>query len=352
MAAAPLRVLMVGPALDAPGGVAVLARRLLESQPEGVVLDYLATTAQGGRARKLAAGLSAAAELAARVQRFRPHVAHVHVGGSMSLVRKAALSSELRAAGVPVVSHLHFAGVAEAARPGAQRSLLRAIVALSARVVVLSSAQESLLLPLAKGRVVRVQNGVPTDRFAPLGPAGGPPTLLYLGGAEERKGWPELRSALPLLPDVPWRVRLAGSGEHILRDAFAGLERVEVLGHLSELETIAALQDADVFVLPSRAEGLPLALLEAMSCGLACVASEVDGMVDALQHGRTGLLVRPGDPAALASCIARLLAEPALRNRLGQAARASAIAHHDLKSMGAQLLDLWLAAAGHPSAAA
>lgn len=352
MAAAPLRVLMLGPALEAPGGVAVVARRLLEAPPAGVALEYVATTTGGGRGEKARAGLRAAIDLVGCVRRFRPELAHVHVGGGLSLARKAALVLELRALGVPVVSHCHFAGVQATARPGPQRALLRSIAAASAGIVVLSRAQEELLRPLAGDRVRRVQNGVPTDRFTPLGPPYGPPTLLYLGGGEERKGWRELRSALDLLPDRPWRARLAGPGGEVLRAAFAGIEQVEVLGRLDERGTIAALQDAHLFVLPSRAEGLPLALLEAMSCGLACVATEVDGMVDALDHGRTGLLVPTGDPPALAAAIATLLADPAQRHRLGRAARATAIARHDLQAMGAQLLDLWRGAAGHPAASA
>jgi glycosyltransferase involved in cell wall biosynthesis len=344
----PLRVLMLGPSLDAPGGVAVVARRLMEAPPEGVVLEHLCTTVDGGAMQKAA---TAARALLDAGQRPRPDVVHVHLGGGASLPRKALLATALRARGVPIVTHCHFAGVADLERPGPRRALLRGLLGLSQRVVVLSAAQERLLRPLAGARVVRVPNGVPTERFVPLGPTPGPPTVLYLGGAEERKGWRELRAALDSLSDVPWRARLGGGDDGVLRDAFAGWDRVELLGRLDEAAALAAMQDADVFVLPSRAEGLPLALLEAMSCGLACVATSVDGAADALDDGVTGLLVPPRDAPALADALRRALTDPDLRGSLGRAARRAAVDRFDHSAMAAALARLWRDAVGQPASA-
>ena len=352
MAATELRVLMLGPALDAPGGVAVVARRLLESPPDGVVLEHLATSSPAGRRQKLLAAAGAAAQLPALIRSFRPHVAHVHLGGGASLPRKLALTAVLRAAGVPVVTHCHFPGADGLATRGPRRGMLRALARAPACVVVLSAAQQELLEPLAPGRVLRVPNGVPVDRFLPLGPAGGPPTILYLGGAEERKGWRDLRAALETLPDRPWRARLAGPGAQTLAAAFEPWPQVELLGLLDEAATLEALQDADIFVLPSRAEGLPLALLEAMSCGLACVATRTDGMRDAIDPGRTGLLVPPRDPAALSAAIGELLVDPHLRNRLGRGARQAAVEHFDERIAGRRLGEAWRRAAGQPGAGA
>ena len=79
---------------------------------------------------------------------------------------------------------------------------------------------------------------------------------------------------------------------------------------------------ADVFVLPSRREGLPVALMEAMSCGLPCVASRLPGATDTLiQDGVSGLLVPPGDVAAFAGAIASMLSDPARASAMGAAAR-------------------------------
>jgi glycosyltransferase involved in cell wall biosynthesis len=82
------------------------------------------------------------------------------------------------------------------------------------------------------------------------------------------------------------------------------------------------LRAADVFALPSRREGLPVALLEAMACGLPCVASRLPGATDTvITHEQDGLLVPPGDAVALATALCRVLADPGLAAQLGRAAR-------------------------------
>lgn len=89
------------------------------------------------------------------------------------------------------------------------------------------------------------------------------------------------------------------------------------------------LRTADVFALPSFREGLPLALVEAMALGLACVATSVNGVPEVVVDGVTGLLVPPGDPEALAGALARLLGDAEDRRRLGEAARALAFRRYD-----------------------
>jgi glycosyltransferase involved in cell wall biosynthesis len=77
----------------------------------------------------------------------------------------------------------------------------------------------------------------------------------------------------------------------------------------------------EVLVLPSLHEGSPLVILEAISAGVPIVASAVGGIPDQVEHGREGILVQPGDPSALGDAILRLLRDPALASRLGEAGR-------------------------------
>jgi glycosyltransferase involved in cell wall biosynthesis len=99
---------------------------------------------------------------------------------------------------------------------------------------------------------------------------------------------------------------------------------------------------ADVFVLPSLREGLPNALLEAMASGLACVASRLPGVTDALiEDGRTGVLVPPGDATAVGESLAVLLADATLRRRLGTAARRSVEAGYTLERAAARHLEVY-----------
>jgi glycosyltransferase involved in cell wall biosynthesis len=137
---------------------------------------------------------------------------------------------------------------------------------------------------------------------------------------------------------------LAGEGPlgESLRDEIArrGLsERVVMHGHVADIP--AFLQSLDIFVLCSRSEGLPHALLEAMAAGRAVVATAVGGNVELVQDGDNGLLVPPGDPQALANALARLITDPDLAVRLGHAARRSVANRFDLAAMAERFAEFY-----------
>jgi glycosyltransferase involved in cell wall biosynthesis len=103
------------------------------------------------------------------------------------------------------------------------------------------------------------------------------------------------------------------------------------LGHRDDVP--ARLEAADIFVLPSRSEAFPNAVLEAMAAGLPVVASGVGGILELVDDGRTGLLVPPDDPAALADRLCGLMANPSLGATLGGAARAEVEEHYSFDRM-------------------
>ena len=120
------------------------------------------------------------------------------------------------------------------------------------------------------------------------------------------------------------RVTLAGPGE--LPAPTRELGRRQPLGRLgaagsSPTEKDELLRAAPVFAMPSRSEGLPMALLEAMAYGMAIVATEVGGIPEVFDSGEDGVLVPPEEPEALAGALCRLAADPELRERLARAAR-------------------------------
>ncbi|HZC69908.1 MAG TPA: glycosyltransferase [Jatrophihabitans sp.] len=235
----------------------------------------------------------------------------------------------------PVLVHVHEAEET-LARP--MRVALAAPLLLAHRVITNSAAARRLLVeaipPLARTTQV-VLNGVPDRGPAPPRSGTSPPwQLLLVGRLSPRKGTDVALEATAILRRQGQEVRLKLCG-----DAFAGYEwfeqqlrtrasapdlagAVEFAGFVPD--TRPALAEADVVLVPSRAEPFGNTAVEAMYAERPVVASEVQGLAEIVADDRTGLLVPPSDPAALAAAIARLLTDPALRRRLALAGRVEA----------------------------
>ena len=116
-------------------------------------------------------------------------------------------------------------------------------------------------------------------------------------------------------------------------------DSVEFLG--LRRDVVDLLQQSWGFVMPSRWEGMPNALLEAMACGLPCVATRVSGSEDVITDGVNGLLVEPEQPDQMAWALRRIIEDTDLARRLGQEGRATAIRDYQLSSIVEQCLELY-----------
>jgi glycosyltransferase involved in cell wall biosynthesis len=121
---------------------------------------------------------------------------------------------------------------------------------------------------------------------------------------------------MTIVGDGPDRVRLTQA----VADNGLG-EVIQLTGSLNSSEVRSQMARADVFVLPSLAEGIPVVLMEAMACAVPCVTCPVNGIPELVVNDRNGLLVTPGDVDSLAAALRRLIQDPALRERLAGAAR-------------------------------
>jgi glycosyltransferase involved in cell wall biosynthesis len=158
--------------------------------------------------------------------------------------------------------------------------------------------------------------------------------VVAVGNLYPVKDHGTLLHALSRLPAT--RVAIAGRGdeEERLRGLAVNLglgDRMHLLGLRDDVETVLAA--ADVFVQPSLSEGLPLAVLEAMGNGLPVVATRVGGVPEALVDGKTGFLVPPGDPEALAAALKRVLDSADRGACMGSAARERAEAEFSVDRM-------------------
>jgi colanic acid/amylovoran biosynthesis glycosyltransferase len=207
-------------------------------------------------------------------------------------------------------------------------------------VLAISDHDRDVLLqsyPEARVEVARLGVAVPDER-----PSRDAQLIVSVGSLIEKKGHHNLVAACCLLADrgVPFRCEILGEGW--MRDRLAaqivdeGLaDRVVLRGHVDRAETLDLLGRAAVATLapvPSPTEGedgIPVALIEALARGAAVVSTRISGIPELVVDGRTGLLVAPNDVLALADALERVLRDPALARRLGDAGRAHVAAEYD-----------------------
>jgi len=149
-----------------------------------------------------------------------------------------------------------------------------------------------------------------------------------------------LAAALARLADLPWELSIVGDGaaRAEVAAAFAGLaRRVRFLGARPAADVASVLRESDLFVWPAIDEAIGIAFLEAQACGLPVVGADTPGVAAVVAHGRTGLLVPPGDVDAFAAATRRLLLDAPLRERMGLDAGAYVRERHDLPRAAARL---------------
>ncbi len=267
---------------------------------------------------------------------FHPDIVHSHGGTAGFAARTAAWRR-----GCKLVHTYH--GIHYLHEGFARRLILRSVDLVLARIThrIICVARADYDLGLAAGLVdprksVVIRNGIEIEPYARAaaerrkrGTAEAAPVVGTIGRLHRQKGHRHLLEASAMLRKEgrEFRVNVVGEGDlrpqleaQLHEEGLEGIVRLQ--GSRSDVP--ACLAGFDVFVLPSLWEGLPLALLEAMASGLPVVASSVDGVPEIVTDGVNGLLVPPGDPAALAGALKRLLDDPAERRKLGAAAAATA----------------------------
>jgi glycosyltransferase involved in cell wall biosynthesis len=282
---------------------------------------------------------SCVSALLSEIRSFRPSVVHTH---EFSMAVYGMLAS--RIAGVPHVFTLHGnPGVLEAAR---RRWALRVAAKLSTGVAVSEATRRDYCdaIGIPRESFTVVSNGVPmpvsssNDVRLELGIGSSTRVLLALGTLTHRKGHVDLiRACARLSPNTDWHLLIAGRADDAAEEtartiAECGLTRsVSLLGVRSDTGDLLAA--CDVFVMPSRWEGLPLAVLEAMHAGRPIVATRCNGIPEAVTHESTGLLVEPGDVEGITVSLQRLLDNSELSALLGARAAADATRRFSIGAM-------------------
>ncbi|HVF30079.1 MAG TPA: glycosyltransferase family 4 protein [Pyrinomonadaceae bacterium] len=275
----------------------------------------------------------------------------VHINTSFeprSIIRDLALA---KAAGkLPVIVHVHGGRflMQEFQNPllaSAAEKLLRS----AARVIVLSDAEAESLRQRTPGLNVTVlPNAVPTSRFPDGDRQWGEKNILYLGRIAQAKGLSDIVESSRLLREQGFKFRFTAFGTGPDQDLFVKSmtnllgEKFQYGGVVAGEKKMRALRDADILLMPSKYEGLPLSLLEAMAAGCVPIVSDRGSIPTVVEDGRNGFLVEPGNLTQIVGRLKFLLSEGETEwNRLRRSARQTIVDGYDLSGYTVKLQTIY-----------
>jgi glycosyltransferase involved in cell wall biosynthesis len=347
-----MRIVMLGASLDQNGGIATVEKLILQGLSFEFSIRHITSHDEGTVFHRIVVFSRAMLSLTWQLLTAKPDLVHIHVSDGGSILRKAILTSIARTFGKPVVMHAHGAEFDKAylKLPKLVQSILNKIYCSCSRFIVLSKTWATFYescLGLLPEQTVILPN--PTELPAQLPDRSHlhPVNFAFLGRIGKRKGAFDLIQAFAHLPteyQSQSHLLLAGDGEVEQAQALAKSlhvqDKITFLGWIDANQRNQVLQAADVFVLPSYHEGLPMAILEAMGWQLPIISTPVGGIPELIIPQQNGLLVPPGDVQQLSESMQCLIQNKAFRLQLGLAAR-KAVEPFDIKDYCRNLAEIY-----------
>ncbi|MDQ0620119.1 glycosyltransferase [Arthrobacter globiformis] len=343
------RVIVIGPPPGSPGGIGIMMEHLsgtLDAKSDYQFVD-------SGTTQRRLLTFAKALWTVLRVCEDDA-IFHLNLASRGSTYRKLVIAAVLWRKRKKYVLHLHGASYREfySSSHSIVKRLVRSMFKRSARVLVLGSAWKSFVteeIGLPGSKVAVLQNAVPGPQAPPTS-SDDPVSMIFIGRSGSRKGVPEILTALEgLETGSPWTMTLAGDADSVsMSEMLASSDLVEYTGWIEQDALAILLNRASIFVLPSHAEGLPLALLDSMAWGLAPIVTAVGSIGDVIVDGVNGLVVSVGDVDGLRQAMQRLVEDPELRVRLGNEARRSWEQNFDISSYRSRLEFEYAVASDYP----
>ena len=330
------RVLMLGPSLDSHGGMASFASAVLAvaSEREDICLDYMPTVIPGTKVQKLRFGMHALRDFKDRLDEC--DVVHVNYASGLSMLRKRMFVKIARQEGKTVILHSHGSAEEAKLKSGDKVTVQRLLSFVSNADALIAISDEWKEIFVSAGipdeKVFVLRNGVRllSDGIEkPNLTSDERANILYLGRLEDEKGLNELFESVRLLEDridpKGYRLIVAGTGKDQDVARYKSVARslqseVRFTGWVQGEAKDDLTRAADIFVLPSHNEVLPMSLLEAMGAGAACIATSVGAIPTVVTHGVNGLIVPPRDVEALERSIESVVNNYGIRRRLAREA--------------------------------
>ncbi|WP_298915037.1 glycosyltransferase family 4 protein [uncultured Nostoc sp.] len=347
-----LKIIMLGPSLLQQGGISGYEKLFLAYAPSEVQICHIITHEEGSIALKVMVFLKAIWKFLWMLIKEEVDIVQIQISQRGSVFRQAIMILLAWGFHKPIILHAHgsqfhlfYAGLAKWIQ-----KLLSWVFSKCQRLIVLSESWKSFYienLGLKPEQVVVFYNPVKIPAEVPDRSVSKKVNLLFLGRIGQRKGAFDLIKAFSFLP-TEYQARssmiMAGDGDiEQARNLVTTLNLenyIQLPGWIGSDERDILLTKADVFVLPSYNEGLPLAMLEAMAWELPVIVTPVGGIPEIVTQSDNGLIVNSGNVEQLSDAMKSLIGNEALRLSLGSKARTSVFAL-DIKNHWVSFLDLY-----------
>lgn len=323
-------VLMIGPDPSARGGMAAVERNILNAiRARGDRAEFILTFVEGGKPKKLVVAAAAFCRYLHLLSKV--DLVHVHMASRGSYERKRVFMNTAFRHGVPVVLHLHgseFGVWFSRECTESKRNEIRNTFSMCAKVVVLSEEWRDFFIGngiCESGKVTVLHNAVyiPEDNAIDYANS----QILFLGRLGERKSPGTLLHAAKLVLEKHQDATFVFGGDGDIEgyrklSSQLGVDAsCHFVGWVTGGDKERLFAESSVYCLPSKNEGMPMSVLEAMAHGLATVATPVGGVHQVIIDGSDGIIIPVGKPDALAKALCALLDDIDMKRRIGQAGR-------------------------------
>lgn len=345
----PLRILMVGPGRNVMGGISTVVNSYYDLKLDEIVeLRYIASMEDGNKLKKLMVAIMAYIQFHKYVRQF--DVVHIHMAAQASFVRKSLFVRAAKYARKKVIIHQHSADFDvffhEKSDSRKQREIKK-VFSLADRVIVLSEEWAEFFGEYIcdPEKITVLHNGVIIPQYQKKDYTDH--NVLYLGRLGARKGSYDLLKAIPeILKEVPDAVFFLGGDGEVAQskkviDENDLAEHVKLLGWVQADEKEEYMKKSSIFVLPSYHEGMPMAVLEAMSYGLATVASNAGGIPQIIENGKNGIRIEAGDIHAIETELIKLLKNAERKKEIGMAGRRRIVEEFSAKNNISKLIEIY-----------
>ena len=342
-----MKVLMVGPNRGANGGIASVVNEYYKAGLDKLCeLEYFPTITTGSLVNKLACFFIAITNMKKAIR--RNDIIHIHMSKNGSFYRKALFVKEAKKQHKKIIIHIHSSQFMQFYNTSNKyaKKYIRSILNKADKVIVLSEFWYNTFDEIvSKEKLVVLPNGITRTQY--YDKEYDDQNILFLGRLTELKGIYDLMLAFNIVLGAYPHAHLyiGGKGEDdnckTKCEELDITNRVSFCGWVSGDKKEKLLQQCSIFVLPSYTEGMPVSLLEAMSFGCSCIATNVGGVPDIIEDKVNGLLVRPGKPDELSSAISELLSDIKMKKQLGKKALNKYLNEYDENKIVNKMIELY-----------